>query len=216
VAGNSFVKNKPTETMEINKESIQKLATRYRTNLINSLSGPRVAHLIGTVSDSGVENLAIFSSVFHLGADPALLGMVCRPDSVDRHTLDNIRKTGVYTINLVTASHIDPAHQTSARYPAEVSEFEAVGLSSEYIGDWKAPFVEESPLKVALKFREEISVTLNGTHIIIGEIMHIHLDEKHLDESGRVDVFAMNPVVCVGLDTYGKAKFLKSLPYAKP
>lgn len=201
--------------MKINKESIQTMEPRYRTNLINSLSGPRVAHLVGTVSGSGVENLAIFSSVFHLGADPALLGMISRPDRVERHTLENIRETGVYTVNLVTADFFEKAHQTSARYSADVSEFEAVGLTSEFI-DCAAPFVRESPLKMALKFREEVTIELNGTHLIIGEIMEIHVDGGIIDEEGRVDVFSLDPIVCVGLDTYGTVARVGKLPYAKP
>lgn len=202
--------------MKINKESIQTMETRYRTNLINSLSGPRVAHLIGTVSESGAENLAIFSSVFHLGADPALLGMISRPDRVERHTLENIRETGVYTVNLVTADLFEKAHQTSARYPGGVSEFEAVGLTSEIVDDWGAPCVRESPLKMALKFREEVPIELNGTHLIIGEIMEIHVDGGIIDAEGRVDVFSLDPIVCVGLDTYGTVVRAGRLPYAKP
>lgn len=202
--------------MKINKESIQTLETRYRTNLINSLSGPRVAHLIGTVSGTGAENLAIFSSVFHIGADPALLGMISRPDRVERHTLENIRETGMYTINLVTVDFFEKAHQTSARYPGGVSEFEAVGLTSEVIGDWGAPFVRESPLKMTMKFRDEVPIELNGTHLIIGEIMEIHVDGGIIDEEGRVDVLSLDPIVCVGLDTYGTVVRVGRLPYAKP
>ena len=192
------------------------MGTRYRTNFINSLSGPRVVHLIGTTSGRGVENLAIFSSVFHIGADPALLGMISRPDRVERHTLENIRESGVYTINLVTADFFEKAHQTSARYSRDVSEFDATGLTSELVDGCLAPFVRESPLKMALNFREEVPIELNGTHLIIGEIMEIHVDGGIIDNEGRVDVFSLDPIVCVGLDTYGKVDRTRRLSYAKP
>ena len=55
------------------RSAIEELERFYRANLVNSVSGYKPANLIGTVSDSGVTNVAIFSSVVHLGADPALL-----------------------------------------------------------------------------------------------------------------------------------------------
>ena len=61
------------------RSAIEELERFYRANLVNSVSGYKPANLIGTVSDSGVTNVAIFSSVVHLGADPALLAFIQRP-----------------------------------------------------------------------------------------------------------------------------------------
>ena len=65
---------------------------------INSLSGYKSANLVGTADHQGRHNLAIVSSVVHLGAQPPLVGMIMRPDVVERHTLANIRETGWYTL----------------------------------------------------------------------------------------------------------------------
>ena len=131
----------------INSTEINNMNSRYRAQLINSLSGFKSANPIGTCDRSGSTNLAIFSSVVHLGSSPALMGFIMRPNSVDRHTLNNIEATKQYTINQVSDSFWKSAHQTSARYPQEISEFEQIGLSASYIENFNAPFVKESRLK---------------------------------------------------------------------
>ena len=67
--------------MHLTKEDIFKIDRIKRLNLINSVSGIKSANLIGTQSSDGYSNLAVFSSVVHLGSNPAYLGFVLRPDS---------------------------------------------------------------------------------------------------------------------------------------
>ncbi len=85
----------------IDNNAIAQLEQRFRTNFINCLSGFKSLNLIGSVNQLQQTNLAIFNSVFHLGANPPLLGCIIRPDSVERHTLSNIESTGYYTFNHV-------------------------------------------------------------------------------------------------------------------
>jgi hypothetical protein len=75
------------------------LEQRYRAAFVNSLSGFKSVCLIGTKNPSQQTNLAIFNSLVHIGANPPYIGFISRPDSVDRHTLSNIKETGLYTIN---------------------------------------------------------------------------------------------------------------------
>ena len=75
------------------------LEQRYRGTFINSIGGFKSVCLVGTKNPSNQTNLAIFSSLVHIGANPPLVGLVFRPDSVERHTLENILETGFYTIN---------------------------------------------------------------------------------------------------------------------
>ena len=89
---------------------------RYRATFINSLGGFKSVNLIGTRSESGLSNLAIFSSIVHIGANPPLVGFIVRPDSAERHTLENILETSYYTLNHINESIVINSHQTSARY----------------------------------------------------------------------------------------------------
>ena len=110
--------------MHFDEEQIENLNKIYRINLINSCSGYKAANLIGTVSDKGDKNLAIFSSIVHLGSNPPLLGFFLRPtEIVPRHTYLNIKENSYYTINSVQEKFADKAHHTSAKYDRNISEF---------------------------------------------------------------------------------------------
>lgn len=188
---------------------------RYRARLMNSLSGPKSTSLIGSVSKEGQTNCAIFSSVIHLGADPALMGFVVRPDSVDRHTLSNIIDTGVYTINTVSYDFCDRAHQTSARYNKDESEFDHCSLEAEYLDDWVAPFVKESLVKWSMRFIRKVEIAENGTYLIIGEVENIYHPTQILDEDGHLHLALTHPSVVVGLDEYCAVEKPQRFSYAK-
>ena len=200
----------------INFADIEQMEQRSRARLINSLSGFKSANLVATISEDWHSNVAIISSCFHLGASPALMGMVIRPDSVPRDTLSNIEQMGCYTINHVSANIYRQAHQTSARYAAEVSEFDKVGLSAEFVAGIEAPFVAQSQLKFSLELREIMPLAINGTILVIGEITHIMVDESGLKEDGYIDIEALESVAVSGLDSYHQPQRLARLSYAKP
>ncbi|NOU50112.1 flavin reductase [Pseudoalteromonas sp. JBTF-M23] len=203
--------------MHFTKQDIENLDKQTRVHFINSLSGFKSANLIGSVDNQGQENLAIVSSVFHLGAHPPLVGMIIRPHSVPRHTLENILQTGHYTINHINADIVEKAHQTSARYNKDVSEFTAVGLTPHYNANCIAPFVKESKLKMALALRSTQTIELNQTELVIGEITDVYLeDDKAYCQDGFLDLEKLNTVAISGLDRYHTTSGLTRLSYAKP
>ena len=189
--------------------------TRYRAKLINSLSGFKSVNLIGSINEQGQTNLAIFSSVIHLGASPALVGFIMRPSSVERHTLENIQQTNQYTINQVGEVFWQAAHQTSARYERNESEFEKVGLTAQFIDSVSAPFVKESPLKYAVKLKEILPIALNETLFIIGEIIDIICEDEVIQPDGYIDIESLGTVTASGLDSYHLTNRLSRLSYAK-
>ena len=87
-----------------------------RLKLINSITGYKPGNLIATINGKGQTNVAIISSVVHIGSDPALLGFFMRPMVTERHTMENILETGVYTINHINSDIIEQAHFTSADF----------------------------------------------------------------------------------------------------
>ena len=201
--------------MHFTKARIAALEKHTRTHFINSLSGFKSANLIGTQDSQGNTNLSIVSSVIHLGAHPPLIAMIMRPHSVPRHTFENILATGVYTINHVNSAIYQQAHQTSARYDKNESEFTATGLTAEYLNEFSAPFVQQSRLKYAVKYIEHQHLAVNGTELVIGEIMDVYLDEAALQSDGFLDLQAIDTVAISGLDSYHSTNKLMRLPYAK-
>lgn len=199
--------------MQYTKEDIQALDRITRLKLINSVTGIKPGNLIGTVSKEGVSNLAIFSSVVHLGSDPALLGFISRPRSTETgHTYSNIMETGSYTINHIHPSFIENAHYTSAKFASTESEFKRCRLTEEYIAACKAPFVKESTLKMSLRFIQAMEIPLNGTVLMIGEIDDIILPETI---NGDIDLEHTKSVGISGLNSYYELNKIGQFPYAR-
>ena len=201
--------------MQYSFSEILNLNDRFRRNLINSVSGFKSVSLIGTVNNSGTTNLAIFSQILHIGANPPMLGILFRPDSVERHTLENIRQNGYFTINQIQESFYQQAHQTSARYPSNISEFDAVGLKPEFIKDVDVPFVKESNIKMLLKCADEQLLKINGTILLIGEIQLLMTPDNVIGEDGFVDLQNAGSITSAGLDAYYKTEKISRLSYAK-
>ncbi len=195
-------------------ESFAEMDKYFRRNFMNCLSGYKSLNLVGTVDKNGKTNLAPFSQIFHVGASPALMGMLIRPDTVPRHTLGNIEEVGYYTFNHVHPSFYQQAHQAAARY--DESEFEAVGLATWYSERTPAPFVQASQLKIGLKFEERHNLAINGTVMVIGSVQEIHLPAQVIGEDGFIDLNLLETVTCSGLDCYHTGNKLARLSYPKP
>lgn len=189
---------------------------RYRAAFINSLSGFKSLVLIGTRNKEGKSNVAIFNSLFHIGASPPLFGFIVRPDSVERHTLSNILEVGDFTVNHVREHFYKQAHQTSARYPNDISEFEATGLVEESKPGFFAPFVKESHIKIGATFMQKIDIESNGTILIIAKIKFISLPENCISDDGFIDIEKAESITCSGLDSYHRTQRIARLSYAKP
>ena len=200
----------------ISFEGIKAMEKQERVHFVNSLGGFKSVALVGTVDKKGITNLAIFSSLIHLGANPALIGLIFRPSPPERNTLNNLLETGFYTLNHINEKIFKQAHQTSARYDAAISEFDETGLTPLYINDFKAPFVQESLVKIGMVFREKIDITINNTIMVIGEIVQVDFPENCLNKDGFLDIEKANSITCSGLDSYHKTIQLDRLSYAKP
>ncbi|GAB3249610.1 flavin reductase [Larkinella harenae] len=203
--------------MHLTKEELNNTERIRRLNIINSVTGIKPANLIGTVSNQGQSNLAIFSSVVHLGSNPALLGFVLRPErDAGQHTYENILETGYYTINHVHEAFIEQAHYTSAKFKREESEFDQCHFTEEYLSGFQAPFVKESSLKMGMKFLQGLPIELNGTMLIIGQIEHLIVPDEAVDEEGHFDLSRVNDVGISGLNSYYKLEKIGQFPYARP
>jgi len=202
-------------TKIFSQDDLLNLEKRFRTNFVNSLSGFKSANLIGTANAEGVTNLAIFSSAVHIGANPPLIGIISRPHSTPRHTLENILATQQFTINHVNTSIFKQAHQTSARYLNQ-SEFDATGLTTEYLQGFQSPFVKEANIKIGLSLADIVDIKINNTKLIIGRIEWVSLPENIIETDGKLNIEMAETVAISGLDTYHETKQMERLAYAKP
>lgn len=202
--------------MHLNSKAIADLHHVRRLNLINGITGIKPANLIGTRSKKYGSNLSIFSSLVHIGSNPALVGFVQRPSAeINRNTYENIKEIGYYTVNHIHESFIDKAHYTSAKFEHGVSEFDQCDLTEEFLHNFPAPFVKESKIKMGIKFEEELLIKSNNTRMIIGSIEELILPDECIDDKGYIRLDNVGIVGIGGLNSYFSLKRIKSLPYAR-
>jgi flavin reductase (DIM6/NTAB) family NADH-FMN oxidoreductase RutF len=200
----------------ISFDEIMNMEKQERVHFANSLSGFKSVCLVGTQNKSNLTNLAIIDSLIHIGSNPPLFGMIFRPGVVERHTLENILETGFYTINHINENIYKQAHQTSARYDRDISEFNVTGLNPEYKNAFFAPFVSESNVQLAMEFKEKVELTINNTVLVIGEVKDVYFPESCFLQDGFLDIEKAQTITCSGLDSYHKTIRLDRLSYAKP
>ncbi|MBT8318112.1 MAG: flavin oxidoreductase [Lutibacter sp.] len=200
----------------LNLQDINNLNHLYKINLVNSIAGYKSVNLIATKSVSEKTNVAIFSSVIHLGSSPPLLGFMLRPATVPRNTYENIIETGYYTINHIHDQILEDAHHTSAKYNREISEFEVTKLETEYKDNFYVPFVKDCPIQLAMQFVEEYTIKANNTKLIVGEIKGVYIKDGLLQDDGFVDLSKGKVATINGLDGYAIPNLKKRLDYQRP
>lgn len=187
-----------------------------RLNLLNCITGYKSANLIATVSKEGISNVAIFSSVTHLGSEPPLIGFILRPTTVPRDTYKNIKETGYFTVNHITSTMIVDAHHTSSSYEESISEFDKTNLEAEYIENNKFPFVKGSPVKLYCKYLNEYKIEENGCLHIIASVEELYVEDNLLHEDNWIQLDRGNVVAINGLDGYAVPKIKDRFQYARP
>ncbi|GCD78556.1 flavin oxidoreductase [Thermaurantimonas aggregans] len=185
----------------------------FRINFFNTLSGVRSVWMVGTQSKAGVKNLGLFNSLVHIGANPPLLGLIFRPHSVPRHTLENINESGLYTLNSVTSELMHLAHRTAEKFEAHEDEFELLGFTPWYFGSYpNVPAVAESPLKILLRYVEKHLIAANQTQLLVGEVIDVHIKvDAAVQSDGSIDHQILGHLAVSGLNDYYALSHLLSM-----
>lgn len=200
---------------EVTTADLSEMEKVKRLNFVNSCTGYKSANLIATQSLEGINNVAIFSSVTHLGSNPAMLGFIMRPTIVVRDTYKNIKETGYFTINHVTVDIIGDAHHTSANYNPEESEFDKTKLNIEFKNSISTPFVKDCPVQLYCKYINEYHIKENGTVHIIASIEKIFYNENLEHQDGWLQLDKADVVSLNGLDGYCLPKLVNRYEYAR-
>lgn len=199
------------------RTDIDQMDKIFRLNLINSCTGFKSANLLGTKSLNGVSNVAVFSSITHLGSNPPLIGFILRPTTVPRDTYRNIKDTGLFTVNHIYSDIIEDAHHTSAKYPDEVSEFTKTDLEEEFLDDFPAPFVKGAKIRLGCRFLNAYEIKENDTLLLVSAIEHVFIEDQDIQQKdGWLKLENANTVAINGLDGYATTSLLDRYAYARP
>lgn len=198
-----------------NTKDFDEMQKRFRATFFNSLSGFKSLNLVGTKGVNGVSNVAPFNSIIHIGANPPYIGMIARPETDEHQTLKNIRETKFYTLNHVNASIVKQAHQCSAKFDSQTSEFTATNLNEFYSDSHSAPYVLESNIKLGMQLESIIPIPINNTSLVIGKVVEVILNENYVDVDGYVRLDDAGTITCAGLDSYFNVEHIERIAYAE-
>ena len=164
--------------MEINPEDMH---VKDRYGLLISVVQPRPIAWVSTLDIQGRPNLAPYSFFTGITAKPMTVcfAPVCNRLGVKKDTLINVETTKEFVVNLTTESNAEKMVQTSGEYPPGDSEFEKAGLTPVPCSVVKAPRVAESPVALECKLNQIVTISEGplGGNLIIGEVVHIHVDD---------------------------------------
>ncbi len=172
--------------------------------------GPRPIAFVSTVNEAGHANLAPYSFFNLFSSNPPILVFSSNrrvADNTTKDTLANVRATGECVVNVVSHSIVRQMAVASVEWPTEVSEFEASGLTplaSELV---RPPRVAESPASMECRVRDIITLGEGGGagHLILCDIVRVHIDETVIDERGRVDPHKIDLMGRMGRSYYVRA-----------
>lgn len=196
-------------------QDLDNLPKTNRLHLLNACVGFKSANLLVSKSSNNF-NVAIFSSVMHLNSDPALLGIVFRLNPAPRDTYLNIKNNIYFTVNQVHESLVVPAHLSSAKYSENVSEFDKVGLTEEFVEPYTIPFVNGSPIQLYCRYENEYVILESNSVLVVARIEGIRIKQELLEEGGWINLAQSGSVAISGLDSYYKTELLHRLDKAKP
>ena len=182
--------------------------------LLIGLVVPRPIGWIGSVSASGVRNLAPFSFFNAVAASPpTVLFSTIRAGGARKDTLANVEETGVFTVNVVTEETVEAMNVTSGRYEPSVDEFELAGLTAVSGSVVAAPMVAEAKANLECRLSQVVPIGTDGpmaASIVIGEVVRVHVEGSILDGT-RIDQEALRAVGRMGGPTYTRTRDLFSL-----
>jgi flavin reductase (DIM6/NTAB) family NADH-FMN oxidoreductase RutF len=159
---------------------------------------PAVHHRVTTMG--GRRPPGALMSFFNL----LVLGIQSRPDGSPKDTVRNLRETGEFVVNMVDRAIGQLMVECGVDYPAGVDEITRSGLHWAKSAVVAPGRVEESPC--SMECRLERSIEFDRRSIVIGEVVHMHVQDDCIDEDG-VDVIAKNyaPLARLHGDNYIQA-----------
>ncbi|WP_161890513.1 flavin reductase family protein [Pontibacter russatus] len=178
--------------------------------LMAGVVAPRPIAFASTVDEEGNVNLSPFSFFNLFSSKPPML--VFSPlsrmrDNSSKHTLQNIQATKEVVINIGNYGLVEQMSLASTEYDRGINEFLKSGLTPVKSERVKPPRVKEAPAAFECKVRDVITLGEEGGagHLVLCEVLLLHISEDILDEQGRVDPYKLDAVARMGGDYYLRA-----------
>jgi flavin reductase (DIM6/NTAB) family NADH-FMN oxidoreductase RutF len=177
--------------------AIADLTDREQARITKCLVSPRPIAWVSTRDADGNDNLAPYSSSNYVtSAPPVVVFNASHRDDGDlKHSARNAIDTGEFAVNLVTEDVLEAMDHTSASVPRGESEFDLAGLDRAPCETIDAPRVAEAAATMECTLHD--SVEVYNKVMVLGEVQHVHLDERLLTD-GEIDMHNVDAVGRLG------------------
>ena len=180
--------------------------------LMTSVVVPRPIAWVSSTSGAGVDNLAPHSFFTVSCTEPPIVQFtsVGRKDS-----LRNVEETGEFVVNLAPEPLQHEINASGTGYPADVSEFDALGIRREASTSVRPPRVADSP--AALECALHSTLGLGDSTVVFGRVLNAAVDEDVLVD-GHPEVTLLRPMARLGRNewsTLGEVRAIDRIPYSR-
>jgi flavin reductase (DIM6/NTAB) family NADH-FMN oxidoreductase RutF len=169
---------------------------RKIAKLVKGTVVPRPIAWISSVGNSGIPNLAPYSYFNVISHNPIMfitsIGLGHKIGKEDKDTLSNIRETGDYVINMVSASLAEKMQVTSSIFPRDVSEFDEAELTPVKSELVTSPRVKEAAISMECKLDRIMQI--GDFNQVIGELVCYHINDEIYMDGEKVNYDKYDPI----------------------
>ena len=139
---------------------------------------------------AGAPNLITVGWCGTICTQPSMVSISVRPERYSHHL---IKESGEFVINLPTESLVRAVDWCGVKSGRDVDKFSAMHLTPSPAAKVGTVLVEESPVNLECKVTQVIPL---GSHdLFLAEVVAVDVDERLLDESGKLCLNKANLIV---------------------
>jgi flavin reductase (DIM6/NTAB) family NADH-FMN oxidoreductase RutF len=178
------------------------LGAEQAYRLITGIVVPRPIAWVSTLSSLGVVNLAPFSAFTFVSPKPPMLAIsVGRKAGVYKDTAHNILSTEEFVVHIADTALMSAVHDSSAEFPADVSEVEQLGLATLSCEKIEVPRIAAAPIAMECRFRQCIEFGETRSRLLVGEVVVFHIRDDLL-KNGKIETEALDPIARIAGPRY--------------
>ena len=183
-------------------------------NPFNAIVTPRPIGWIATRDSTGQDNLApysFFNAVAYVPPQVMFASTSAKPDrDGTKDSVDNIRQTGEFCVNIVEYAMRDVMNVTSGPWSRETDEFEKAGIDRAACSEIACSRVANAPASLECKMRQIVKLDGEANFLVIGEVVGVHLRDDCIQD-GLFNVLTYEPLTRLGYRDYSRITEVFSL-----
>jgi flavin reductase (DIM6/NTAB) family NADH-FMN oxidoreductase RutF len=170
--------------------------------LMTGLIVPRPIAWVTTLTGQGRVNLAPFSAFTFCSHKPPMVAISIGHRAGElKDTGHNLLRDGEFVVNIADRSMTEALHASSAHYPPDESEAEALGLATTPSSLVKPPRLSAAPASLECRLHTSLALGDEGNRLVIGEVLRFHIAD-HLIRNGKVETRELDPIARLGGPKY--------------